>query len=111
MTELNTITIGGSTVPARVASSRLQQARGHMFRRERPEWALVFSGNGVSHYGLHMLFVPFTLQALFVVDGVVEDVAELAPWTGTASAEAETVVEVPPRLVDADAGTEVMLDA
>ncbi len=54
-----------------------------------------------------MLFVPFALDALFVVDGVVEVVAELAPWTGTAIAEAEEVIEVPHGIVDVEKGMEV----
>lgn len=104
-----TVTIGDRTLPARVAKSRFQQARGHMLRRSPPEWALVFPGDGVRRWGLHMLFVPFALEALFVVDGVVERIAELAAWIGTASEEADTVIEVPPGLVDAEAGMEVAL--
>lgn len=80
-----------------------------MFRREPPAWALVFPGSGVRRWGLHMLFVPFELEALFVVDGVIEHVAELAPWTGRASAEADTVIEVPEGMVNAEAGMEVAL--
>jgi len=106
-----TICVGDEFLPARHAESTLSRLRGHMFRRRTPDYALVFPGSSVRERSLHMVGVPFALQALFVTDGVVETVVELAPWTGTASAEAETVVEVPPDLVDADAGTEVILDA
>ncbi len=102
-----TVTIGGQTLRARRAKSRFQRLRGHMFRRYPPDYALVFPGDGVERWSLHMLFVPFALDALFVVDGVVEVVAELAPWTGTAIAEAEEVIEVPHGIVDVEKGMEV----
>ncbi len=106
-----TICVGDELLPARYAESTLSRLRGHMFRRRTPGYALVFLGSTVRERSLHMVGVPFALEALFVVDGVVDRVAELAPWTGTASGEAETVVEVPPGLVDAEAGMEVTLDA
>ncbi len=81
-----TIQIGDETVDARRADSLLSQARGHMFRREPPDWALVFPRGEPKSSALHMLFVPFDLTALFVVDGVVEDVADLESWTGYARA-------------------------
>jgi len=56
---------------------------------------------------LHMIGVPFELEALFVVDDTIDRVADLAPWTGTAVAKADTVIEVPPGLVDVEPGMEV----
>ena len=105
----DTITIGDTTIRAHRAESRLAQARGHMFRLEPPDWALVFERDDVQQWAIHMLFVPFALEVAFVVDGVVDRVAELAPWTGAASGEAETIVEVPAGMIDAEPGMEVAL--
>lgn len=103
----NTIQIGDETVDARRADSVLSQARGHMFRREAPDWALVFPRGDPKSSALHMLFVPFDLTALFIVDGVVAEVADLESWTGYARAEADTVIEIPRGMLDVEVGHEV----
>lgn len=54
-----------------------------------------------------MLCVPFALDAVFVVDGVVVQVSRLRPWLGTAFGRADTVIEVPAGDLDVAVGDEV----
>jgi hypothetical protein len=79
-----------------VAESWLARARGLMFRRSVPDdYALVFPFGSQGRRSLHMLFVPFDIDAVWVADGVVQRVARLSAWTGLASGVADTVVELP----------------
>lgn len=79
-----------------VADSTLARARGLMFRRSIPEdYALVFRFDDVARRDVHMVFVPFPLDALWLVGNEVERVARLRPWWGLASAEADTLLELP----------------
>lgn len=79
-----------------VARSTLEQARGLMFRRSVPDgYALVFPFDGVDARWLHMLFVPFAIDALWLVDGEVRKRTRLAPFVGLGRAKADTVVELP----------------
>lgn len=67
-----------------------------MFRRSVPDdYALVFTFDGVARRDVHMLFVPFPLDVLWLVEGTVERVERLRPWIGLASARADTLVELP----------------
>jgi len=78
------------------ATTFLARARGLMFRRSIPtEYALVFEFDDAARRSLHMLFVPFPIDALFLVDGEVETVERLDAWTGLAWGRADTVVELP----------------
>lgn len=79
-----------------VADSTLSRARGLMFRRSVPDdYALVFTFDGVARRDVHMLFVPFPLDVLWLIDGTVERVERLRPWIGLASARADTLIELP----------------
>lgn len=79
-----------------VADSLLARARGLMFRRSVPDdYALAFRFDGAGVRWLHMLFVPFDIDAVWAVDGRVTRVERLAAWTGLARAEADLVVELP----------------
>jgi uncharacterized membrane protein (UPF0127 family) len=79
-----------------VAESLLAKGRGLMFRRSIPDdYALVFPFDDASARTLHMLFVPFDIDAVWVRDGTVERVARLSAWTGRGRAVADTVVELP----------------
>lgn len=67
-----------------------------MFRRSIPDgYALVFPFGRVGTRRLHMAFVPFDIDAVWLVDGDVRRVARLSAWTGLASARADTVIELP----------------
>ena len=78
------------------ADSFLSQARGLMFRRSIPDdYALVFRFDGVGSRDVHMVFVPFALDVLWLRDDEVRRVERLAPWTGMAKAEADRLIELP----------------
>jgi uncharacterized membrane protein (UPF0127 family) len=85
-----------------VARSRFAQARGLMFRRSIPEeYALVFPFDGVETRTLHMLFVPFAIDAIWLVDDEVTATARLSPFVGIGRGDADTVVELPAGGADA----------
>jgi len=57
---------------AETADGIVSQGLGLMFRRSIPEdYALVFPFSAASKRGLHMVFVPFDIDALWLVDGEV----------------------------------------
>ncbi len=79
-----------------VARSTLEQARGLMFRRSIPDdYALVFPFDEADTQWLHMLFVPFAIDAVWLVDGEVAAKKRLAPFVGLGRGRADTVVELP----------------
>ena len=82
-----------------------------MFRRSIPEeYALVFPFNGVESRTLHMLFVPFAIDAVWLVNGEVTATARLSPFVGIGRGDADTVVELPAGAADAVAvGDEVVV--
>ena len=82
-----------------------------MFRRSIPDgYALVFPFDGVDTQWLHMLFVPFAIDALWLVDEKVTERKRLAPFVGLGRGAADTVVELPAGAADEVAvGDEVRL--
>ncbi len=79
-----------------VADTLFSRARGLMFRRSVPDdYALVFRFDGQARRRLHMLFVPFAIDAVWLADGIVQQVATLPAWTGRGGAVADTVLELP----------------
>ncbi|RZV10447.1 hypothetical protein BDK88_1606 [Natrinema hispanicum] len=79
-----------------VADSLVSQTRGLMFRRSVPaDYALVFRFDSARVRDLHMLFVFFPIDAVWVVDGVVQRVERLRPWLGFARDRADLIVELP----------------
>ncbi|MFB6102464.1 MAG: DUF192 domain-containing protein [Haloplanus sp.] len=85
---------------AAVADSLLGKARGLMFRRTFPGDALVFPFDGDGVRTLHMLCVPFAIDAIWLREGRVEHVARLSAWTGVDRAPADTVIELPAGAAD-----------
>lgn len=84
-----------------VADSFLQQARGLMFRSSFPDGsALVFPFEGAATRTLHMVAVPFDIDALWIRGERVERVARLSAWTGVGRGVADTVVELPAGAAD-----------
>ncbi|MFB6222806.1 MAG: DUF192 domain-containing protein [Haloarcula sp.] len=78
------------------AESMLEQGRGLMFRSSLPDdYALVFPFDGVSRQFIHMLFVRFPLDVLWLVDEEVQAVKTLQPWRSFGYAKADTVIELP----------------
>jgi uncharacterized membrane protein (UPF0127 family) len=88
-----------------VADTFLSRARGLMFRRAIPDdYALVFEFDDADTRNLHMAFVPFDIDAVWLVDDEVVKAKRLRAWRGLGSAVADTVVELP---AGAAAGVEV----
>jgi hypothetical protein len=84
-----------------VADSLLSKARGLMFRRSFPDGAaLVFPFDDVAARTLHMVAVPFDIDAVWLRDGRVEQVSRLSAWTGLGRAPADTVIELPAGAAD-----------
>ncbi|MWG35542.1 DUF192 domain-containing protein [Halomarina oriensis] len=94
------------------ADGPLAQGRGLMFRRSVPEdYALVFRFGSQRRRGLHMLFVPFPIDACWTCDGVVQQVTTLRSWVGYGRALADTVVEAPAGAFDGvEAGDRVRVE-
>ena len=94
---------GDRTLAATVetADGFLSQARGLMFRRSVPEdYALAFRFQGAERRSLHMAFVPFAIDALWVRDGRVERKKRLSAWTGLGWGVADTIFELPAEAAD-----------
>lgn len=79
-----------------IADGIVSQGLGLMFRRSiADDYALVFPFSRASKRGLHMVCVPFDIDALWLVDGRVRAKKRLSAWTGYGRAEADTVIELP----------------
>jgi len=84
------------------ADSLWAKTRGLMFRRAIPEdYGLVFRFETVKSRDLHMLFVPFRIDAVWIVDNEVTAVKQLRPWIGLGRASADTIVELPAGVAEA----------
>jgi uncharacterized membrane protein (UPF0127 family) len=94
-----------------IARSTFEQGRGLMFKSSIPDgYALVFPFGEVDTRWLHMLFVPFAIDALWLVDGEVQKRKRLAPFVGLGRGSADTIVELPAGAADEVAvGDEVRL--
>lgn len=78
------------------AEGPIGRGLGLMFRRSIPEdYALVFRFEGQRERDLHMVFVPFAIDAVWLCDAVVQQVRTLQPWTGRGRAIADMVIELP----------------
>ncbi|RQG92448.1 DUF192 domain-containing protein [Natrarchaeobius chitinivorans] len=92
-------TVLASTVD--LADSIPAQMRGLMFRRSIPaDYALAFRFDAAKTRDVHMLFVFFPIDVVWVVDGVVERVERLRPWRGFARETADLIVELPAGAAD-----------
>jgi hypothetical protein len=79
-----------------VVDSFLSRARGLMFRRSIPDdYAMVFRFDDADTRDLHMVFVPFDIDAVWLVDGEVVETKRLRAWRGIGAAVADTVIELP----------------
>ncbi|MFC6939244.1 DUF192 domain-containing protein [Salinirubellus sp. GCM10025818] len=84
-----------------VADSLLGRARGLMFRRSIPDdYALVFPFGRPVTRGLHMVCVPFDIDAVWLVDGRVQRATRLRAWRGFGRAWGDTVLELPAGAAD-----------
>jgi len=96
-----------------VAETFLSRARGLMFRRSIPDdYGLVFRFESAKTRDLHMVCVPFPIDAVWIVDGEVTAVKRLRPWVGWGRARADTIIELPAGAADAVAlGDRIESDA
>jgi uncharacterized membrane protein (UPF0127 family) len=79
-----------------LADSLPAKIRGLMFRRSLPEdHALVFPFDHATRRSVHMLFVPFAIDVVWLIDGVVERTTTLPAWRGFGVGRGDTVVELP----------------
>jgi hypothetical protein len=84
-----------------LADSIVSRARGLMFRRELPDdSALAFRFERPARRSLHMVFVPFAIDAVWVVGDEVTHVARLSAWIGLGTGTADLVVELPAGAAD-----------
>jgi uncharacterized membrane protein (UPF0127 family) len=84
-----------------LADGLLSKGLGLMFRRSIPDdYALVFPFSKPRKRGLHMVCVPFDIDAVWLVDGEVQQVKRLSAWTGHGRARADMVIEMPAGAAD-----------
>lgn len=84
-----------------IADSLVSKGRGLMFRRSIPdEYALVFPFDREQTRGIHMLFVPFPIDAVWSTERTVTAVRELSAWTGVARETGDTLIEFPAGTAD-----------
>nr|WP_160046829.1 DUF192 domain-containing protein [Natrialba sp. INN-245] len=95
-----------------LADSIPAQMRGLMFRRSIPDdYALAFRFGGAKKRDVHMLFVFFPIDVVWIVDGTVRRVERLRPWLGIARETADLVVELPAgRAADVESGDRLALE-
>jgi uncharacterized membrane protein (UPF0127 family) len=106
-----------------LAESLLEQSKGLMFRESIPDdYALVFHLHSptwplsmlLGDYGyqsIHMLFVRFPIDVVWLRGTEVAQVETLAPWTGLGLARADTVIELPAGGADSvEAGDRVVVE-
>ncbi|WP_435360780.1 DUF192 domain-containing protein [Haloarchaeobius sp. DFWS5] len=83
------------------ADSTLTRAKGLMFRRSIPDdYALVFRFDQPKSRDVHMLFVPFPIDALWLVGDEVVHKKRLRSWVGLGRGTADTLVELPAGAAD-----------
>lgn len=79
-----------------VADTLFEKARGLTFQRGVPEdYGLVFEFDTARPRTFHMLFVPFPIDVLWLVDREVTAVERLRPWIGLGRATADRAIELP----------------
>lgn len=85
------------------AQSFLSQTRGLMFRKNiRDNYALVFEMRKPKRVSLHMLFVVFPIDVLFLDESkTIIHMSQLSPWTGKASSgkKVKYIIELPDEII------------
>jgi hypothetical protein len=95
-----------------LADGFLSRARGLMFRRSIPEgYAMWFRFDRPERRSLHMLFVPFAIDAVWLVDDEVTTVRRLPAWRGLGRGTADAVLELPAgAAADVEPGDRVVVE-
>ncbi|NYT20006.1 MAG: DUF192 domain-containing protein [Methanosarcinales archaeon] len=99
------------------AKSMFSQAKGLMFRSSVPDsYAMIFMLSSPKKISLHMLFVPFPLDVLFLdVDKRIVKTTYLRPWVGLGDSgeKIKYIIELPAGAMsrsDLSVGDHVMFD-
>lgn len=103
------------------ADTSLSQLKGLMFRSSIPDdYALVFrfddppfwTPDAIANWrSIHMLFVRFPLDVIWLLDGEVQQVATLQPWRSVGMSRADVILELPAGAADGvEAGDAVALE-
>ena len=94
------------------ADSVLTRGIGLMFRRSIPDgYAMLFRFDTPRRRSVHMCFVPFAIDVLWLERERVTNVVRLDPWTGFDRGRGDTIVELPAGSADAiEVGDEVRLE-
>jgi len=98
-----------------------EQLKGLMFRSLiADDYAMVFrfdeppfwTPDALANWrSIHMLFVRFPLDVIWILDGEVRQVKTLAPWRGVGMAKADTILELPAGAADGvERGDEVVVE-
>jgi uncharacterized protein len=84
------------------ACNAFKQTLGLMFRKSIPgDYALVFVLNKSKKVSLHMLFVNFAIDAIFLDENKkIVKISQLRPWTGVCSSETKVKY-----IIETDKGT------
>jgi len=95
------------------ADSLFSKTRGLMFRQSMADGsALVFRFDSETKRSVHMLFVPFAIDALWVADNEVQATKRLRPWIGFGRGTADTLIELPAGAAeDVSVGDRVVLNS
>jgi len=82
-----------------------------MFRRSIPDdYALVFEFDRAEARNLHMLFVPFAIDAVWLSGHEVTHTGRMRPFVGLGRGVADTIVELPAGAAEGvEVGDEVVL--
>ena len=80
----------------RVLDTSFQRARGVIGRYPDDDERFILRYASVDERGVHMVGVPRPLRVTWVADGEITREEVLEPWTGTASAKADEIIEERP---------------
>lgn len=79
-----------------VVESELKKGIGYMFSRTKPETkALVLPYSKLTERIVHSIFVPFTLDVVWVEGVTVTHKKQLNPWFDFGKANADMIIELP----------------
>jgi len=101
------------------AETMLEKSKGLMFRRSIPDdYALVFRFEPSWPFGavrrrvIHMLFVRFPTDVIWIADGEVRKARTMSPWRSVDYAKADLVIELPAGAADGvEVGDTVVIES
>ncbi|SFR91802.1 hypothetical protein SAMN05216559_0970 [Halomicrobium zhouii] len=108
-TNVETADTSGEQLKGLMGRSSIPDDYAMVFRFEDPPfWTPAALANWRS---IHMLFVRFPLDVVWLLDGEVRQVKTLQPWRGVGMAKADTILELPAGAADGmEAGDAVVVE-